>query len=55
MKYRVTYKVPFSPDPEIRNQLFEEEVTATDSNSARKVIFKKYHNASIQSLDPIRY
>jgi hypothetical protein len=55
MKYRVTYKVPFSPDPEIREKLFEEEIMATDSNSARKVIFKKFHNASIVSLDPIRY
>jgi hypothetical protein len=50
MKYKVTYTIPFSVDPELREKIFEEEITATDSQSARKKIYGKYHNAKITSL-----
>jgi hypothetical protein len=55
MIFKVTYTVPFSADPEIRQQLFEEQVNASDSQSARKKIYKKHHNANILSLDCISY
>lgn len=50
MKFKVTYAVPFSPDPELRTQVFEEEITATDTQSVRREVFKKYPNATIRSL-----
>lgn len=51
MKFKVTYAVPFSPDPELRTQVFEEEITATDTQSVRRGFQKisKRHNSVIGS------
>jgi len=54
-KYNVVYTVPFSPDAEIRGTVFEEEIVTSDSTAARKEVFKKYPNAQIQDIRPIRY
>lgn len=54
-RYKVTYTIPFSPDPELRTKLFEDEFVSSDSTAARKEIYKKYPNAQIQTLNPIRY
>ena len=54
-KYRIVYNVPFSPDPEIRETVFDEEFIASDSTAARKEVYKKHPNATIQRLDPVRF
>jgi hypothetical protein len=50
MKFKVTYTIPFSPNSELREQTFEEEISCSDAQTARKRIYKKYHNANIISL-----
>lgn len=54
-KYKVVYTIPYSPDSDISKTVFEEEIISTDATGARKVVYKKHHNAQIQELTPIRY
>lgn len=54
-KYRVVYTVPYSPDAQIRETVFQEEIITSDSTAARKEVYKKHPNAQIQDLLPIRY
>jgi hypothetical protein len=55
MKFRVTYTIPFSPDPELREKVFQEEVSCGDSQTVRKRIYKKHHNANIVSIECISF
>lgn len=55
MKYKITYSIPFSPDPELREKLFEEVISATNTQSAREQVFKKHPTASIKSLVQVSF
>ena len=55
MKYKVVYTVPFTNDPELKDKVFTEEVVASDSQTVRRMIYHRFHNASIQRIDPIRH
>jgi len=55
MLYKVKYSIPFSPDPEVRDKIFEEDVYANHSQEVRKNVFGRHPNASIISVDPIRH
>ena len=55
MRYKVKYTIPFDPNPEIRDQVFEREIEASDSQTARRILYVEHPNASVQELEPIRH
>lgn len=55
MKYKVVFTVPFTNDPELKDKVFTEEIVASDSQTVRRMIYMRHHNASIQTIDPIRH
>jgi len=55
MRFKVTYTVPFSPNPDLRTEVFEEEISCTDPKTARKKIYEKHPNASISSMVQISF
>jgi hypothetical protein len=55
MKYKVVYTIPFTDDPEMRGKVFTEEIVASDTQTARRMVYVKHHNASIQTVDPVRF